>query len=90
MPRANRHFLPGHVWHIADRCHAESIGPPFKSSRFKVQEERNKPERRSFTFREFPNARPTPLLALAFRGQETLRVVGDQYIVTSNPHPPFA
>jgi putative transposase len=21
MPRANRHFLPGHVWHIIHRCH---------------------------------------------------------------------
>ncbi len=21
MPRANRHFLPGHVWHITQRCH---------------------------------------------------------------------
>ena len=21
MPRAHRHFLPGHVWHITHRCH---------------------------------------------------------------------
>ena len=21
MPRANRHFLPGQVWHITHRCH---------------------------------------------------------------------
>jgi putative transposase len=21
MPRANRHFLPGHVWHVTHRCH---------------------------------------------------------------------
>ena len=21
MSRANRHFLPGHVWHITHRCH---------------------------------------------------------------------
>jgi putative transposase len=21
MPRANHHFLPGHVWHITHRCH---------------------------------------------------------------------
>jgi putative transposase len=20
MPRANRHFLPGHIWHITHRC----------------------------------------------------------------------
>jgi hypothetical protein len=21
MPRAHRHFIPGHVWHITHRCH---------------------------------------------------------------------
>ena len=21
MPRAHRHFLPGHVWHLTHRCH---------------------------------------------------------------------
>jgi hypothetical protein len=21
MPRANRHYLPGHIWHITYRCH---------------------------------------------------------------------
>jgi len=21
MPRANRHFFPGYVWHITHRCH---------------------------------------------------------------------
>jgi putative transposase len=21
MPRANRYFLPGHIWHITHRCH---------------------------------------------------------------------
>ena len=21
MPRANRHFLPGYIWHITHRCH---------------------------------------------------------------------
>ena len=25
MPRANRHFLPGHVWHITHRCHRKSF-----------------------------------------------------------------
>jgi putative transposase len=24
MPRANRHFLPGYVWHITHRCHRKS------------------------------------------------------------------
>jgi putative transposase len=25
MPRANRHFLPGHVWHITHRCHQKNL-----------------------------------------------------------------
>jgi len=25
MPRANRHFLPGHVWHITHRCHEKNF-----------------------------------------------------------------
>ncbi|HPQ60405.1 MAG TPA: transposase, partial [Syntrophales bacterium] len=25
MPRANRHFLPDHVWHITHRCHKSSF-----------------------------------------------------------------
>jgi REP element-mobilizing transposase RayT len=25
MPRANRHFLPGYVWHITHRCHRKAF-----------------------------------------------------------------
>src|SRR5262249_49363627 len=25
MPRANRHFLSGHVWHITHRCHEKKF-----------------------------------------------------------------
>ena len=25
MPRANRYFLPGHVWHITHRCHKQDL-----------------------------------------------------------------
>lgn len=25
MPRANRYFLPDHVWHITHRCHKKSF-----------------------------------------------------------------
>ena len=25
MPRANRHYLPGHVWHITHRCHKKEF-----------------------------------------------------------------
>jgi REP element-mobilizing transposase RayT len=27
MPRANRHFLPGHVWHLTYRCHQKAFLP---------------------------------------------------------------
>ena len=29
MPRANRHFLPGHVWHITINAEANSSGSIF-------------------------------------------------------------
>ena len=25
MPRANRHFLPSHIWHITHRCHQRAF-----------------------------------------------------------------
>src|SRR4030043_2134088 len=25
MPRANRHYIPGHVWHITHRCHKKEL-----------------------------------------------------------------
>jgi REP element-mobilizing transposase RayT len=25
MPRANRHFLPGYVWHLTHRCHHKAF-----------------------------------------------------------------
>jgi hypothetical protein len=25
MPRANRHFIPGYVWHITYRCHKKKF-----------------------------------------------------------------
>ena len=25
MPRANRHFLPSHIWHITHRCHQKEF-----------------------------------------------------------------
>jgi putative transposase len=25
MPRANRHFIPGYVWHITHRCHKKEF-----------------------------------------------------------------
>ena len=25
MPRANRYFLPGQIWHITHRCHEKSF-----------------------------------------------------------------
>jgi REP element-mobilizing transposase RayT len=33
MPRANRHFLPGHVWHITHRCHRQEFLLKFAKDR---------------------------------------------------------
>jgi putative transposase len=33
MPRANRHFLPGHVWHITHRCHKKEFLLKFAKDR---------------------------------------------------------
>ena len=33
MPRANRHFLPGYVWHITHRCHRKSFLLKFRRDR---------------------------------------------------------
>ncbi|MDH5800954.1 MAG: transposase [Gammaproteobacteria bacterium] len=33
MPRANRHFIPGHVWHITHRCHEKDFLLKFSKDR---------------------------------------------------------
>ncbi len=33
MPRANRHFLPGHIWHITHRCHQREFMLKFARDR---------------------------------------------------------
>ena len=33
MPRANRHFIPGHVWHITHRCHKKDFLLKFSKDR---------------------------------------------------------
>jgi putative transposase len=33
MPRANRYFLPGHVWHITHRCHKQEFLLKFQRDR---------------------------------------------------------
>ncbi|WP_225911482.1 transposase [Desulfuromonas versatilis] len=33
MPRANRHFLPGHIWHITHRCHQKEFLLKFSQDR---------------------------------------------------------
>ena len=43
MPRANRHFIPGQIWHITHRCHRREFllideglakGNPFREDRW--------------------------------------------------------
>jgi putative transposase len=33
MPRANRYFLPGHVWHVTHRCHQRKFLLKFARNR---------------------------------------------------------
>lgn len=33
MPRANRHFLPDHIWHITLRCHQKAFLLKFAQDR---------------------------------------------------------
>ena len=33
MPRANRYFVPGHIWHITHRCHKKEFLLKFKRDR---------------------------------------------------------
>ncbi|MFO8024465.1 transposase [Thiohalophilus sp.] len=33
MPRANRHFLPNHIWHISHRCHRQEFLLKFAKDR---------------------------------------------------------
>ena len=37
MPRANRYFLPGHVWHITHRCHQKEFLLKFRRDRRRWQ-----------------------------------------------------
>ena len=33
MPRANRHFIPGYIWHITHRCHKREFRLKFSKDR---------------------------------------------------------
>lgn len=33
MPRANRYYVPGHVWHITHRCHKKEFLQKFAKDR---------------------------------------------------------
>jgi len=33
MPRAKRYFLPGHIWHITNRCHQKDFLQKFSKDR---------------------------------------------------------
>lgn len=35
MPRANRHYIPGHVWHITHRCHKREYLLRFAKDRYR-------------------------------------------------------
>ena len=33
MPKANRYFIPNHIWHITHRCHKQEFLLKFKRDR---------------------------------------------------------
>lgn len=33
MPRANRYFMPGYIWHITHRCHKQELLLKFAQTR---------------------------------------------------------
>ncbi len=33
MARANRHFIPGHIWHLTHRCHKREFLLKFSKDR---------------------------------------------------------
>jgi putative transposase len=37
MPRANRHYIPGQVWHITHRCHKKEFLLKFRKDRKRWQ-----------------------------------------------------
>jgi hypothetical protein len=72
MPRANRHFLPSHIWHIT-----HPSGDEFQSFQSFNRFAPFKPlSRETDKIPLLRNARSAPLFALAFRGKKTLRSVG--------------
>src|SRR5262245_18886878 len=79
MPRANRHFLPSHIWHITHRAQ-ESLFQSFQSfNRFAPFKPLSRETDKIPLLR---NARSAPLFALDFRGKKTLRSVRAQLMVT--------
>ena len=34
MPRANRHYIPGYIWHITHRCHKKEFLLKFDKDRW--------------------------------------------------------
>jgi REP element-mobilizing transposase RayT len=57
MPRANRHYIPGHAWHITHRCHKKEFLLKFAKDRqgwidwlFKATRKRLREPIRSLSF----------------------------------------
>jgi hypothetical protein len=73
MPRANRYFLPGHIWHIT---HLNSSPVPnvqaVQSLRFVQDVDEDDSD---MNFQSYRKTRSAPLFALVVRSEEALRFV---------------
>ena len=95
MPRANRHFLPGHVCHSSMQQPVPIVPIACPESYRRVQSLRyvqNVQRRNPFKRLKVQKlldvcARQAPLPALGFRGQETLWSISAQLYGDIQPHP---
>ena len=80
MPRAHRHFIPGHVWHIT-----HPSGDEFQSFQSFNRFAPFKPlSRETDKIPLLRNVRSAPLFALAFRGKKCFGLSVLNYMITSN------
>jgi hypothetical protein len=84
MPNANRHFLPGYVWHITHRC-KKAVSNRSKCSNRSIAALRSrrliKIKIRSSANSEAAIGSP---IGAGFRSEEALRFIGANYLVTCN------
>ncbi len=77
MPRANRHFLTGHVWHITHRCHQKQFLLKFAR------------DRRRYLHWVFEAKKRFGLSVLNYVAKLTFKIRSSRYILYINKTPPY-